>query len=319
MGRLHNGQWSSEDRLSLTQGSFKREESTFRNWITPDGSPGPSGKGGFRAEPGRYHLYVSYACPWAHRTILFRAFKNLEPHLSMSAVHPHMLQRGWEFLPTHPHFCDPVNYCRCLSEVYLLANPFYTGRVTVPLLWDKQQHTIVSNESAEIIRMLNSAFPALTKDTPDFYPRAHREAIDRFNAFIYEKINNGVYHCGFATTQKDYEVAFDALFAALDELEGRLEAHPFLIADSPLETDWRLFTTLIRFDIVYHTHFKCNLRLLRDYTHLSRYLKTLYHSPKVAQTVSFDQIKRHYYYSHVHLNPSRIVPKGPSLTSLWAP
>lgn len=312
MGLLINGQWHDKwYDTQKTHGEFVREKSQFRNWITADGQPGPTGKGGFTAESGRYHLYVSYACPWAHRTIIFRALKNLSEHVSMSLVHPRMLERGWEFIPTHPSFRDPFNYCRSLYEVYLLADPFFTGRVTVPVLWDKKQHEIVNNESSEIIRMLNSAFTNIEPDTVDYYPIALRPEIDAINEFVYDNINNGVYRCGFATQQSAYNTAFDTLFSALDTLENRLEKQSYLVQNTLTEADWRLFTTLLRFDVVYYSHFKCNLRMLRDYPHLSRYLKTLYHMPKIRETVFFDQIKEHYFYSQVTINPSRVVPKGP--------
>lgn len=312
MGLLIKGQWHDEwYDTKKTKGEFIREKSQFRNWITTDGQPGPTGKGGFAAESGRYHLYVSYACPWAHRTIIFRALKNLSDHISMSLVHPHMLERGWEFIPTHPNFRDPLNYCRSLYEVYLLADPFFTGRVTVPVLWDKKQHEIVNNESSEIIRMLNSAFTKIEPDTVDYYPIALRSEIDAINQFVYDNINNGVYRCGFATVQSAYDAAFDTLFNALDTIEKRLETQSYLVQNTLTEADWRLFTTLLRFDVVYYSHFKCNLRMLRDYPRLFHYLKGLYHSPKIRETVFFDQIKEHYFYSQITLNPSRVVPKGP--------
>ena len=314
MGLLINGQWHDEwYNTQKTRGEFVREKSQFRNWVTVDGQAGPTGKAGFKAESGRYHLYVSYACPFAHRTIIFRALKNLSDHISMSMVHPHMLSHGWEFIPTHPHFRDPLNYCRSLYEIYLLADPFFSGRVTVPVLWDKKQHEIVNNESSEIIRMLNSAFEQVVPNENDFYSIALRPEIDAINEVVYENINNGVYRCGFATLQEAYEKAFKALFSALDTLENRLENKTYLVKDTLTEADWRLFTTLIRFDVVYYSHFKCNQKMIRDYPNLSRYLKALYHHPKVQDTVRFDQIKAHYYYSQNTLNPSRVVPLGPLL------
>lgn len=314
MGLLINGQWHDEwYNTQKSKGEFVREKSQFRNWVTADGQAGPTGKAGFKAESGRYHLYVSYACPWAHRTLIFRALKNLTDHISMSPVHPRMLSHGWEFVPTHPLFRDPLNYCRSLYEVYLLADPFFTGRVTVPVLWDKKLHEIVNNESAEIIRMLNSAFSDIVPTEIDYYPIELRPEIDTINEFIYENINNGVYRCGFATEQEAYEKAFKALFSALDTLETRLENHAYLVKDTLTEADWRLFTTLIRFDVVYYSHFKCNQKMIRDYPNISRYLKALYHHPKVQDTVRFDQIKEHYYYSQNTINPSRVVPLGPLL------
>lgn len=312
MGMLHEGQWIDQwYDTKKTQGNFVRQESQFRNWITIDGKPGPSGEKGFLAESGRYHLYVSYACPWSHRVIIYRALKDLSNHISMSMVTPHMLSNGWEFIPTHPFFRDPLNYCHYLYEVYLLANPFYSGRVTVPVLWDKKEHTIVSNESADILRMFNSAFNAITGNTDDYFPEALQVEIESLNQFIYDNINNGVYRCGFATTQEAYDKAFDALFKALDTLEKRLENQTYLIGETITEADWRLFVTLIRFDVVYYGHFKCNLRQIADYPRLSQYLKKLYHMPSIASTVNFEQIKQHYYYSHATINPTRIVPKGP--------
>lgn len=312
MGQLINGQWHDEwYDTKKTKGEFVREKSQFRNWITVDGQPGPTGKGGFAAESGRYHLYVSYACPWAHRTIIFRALKNLTDHVSMSLVHPHMLSRGWEFIPTHPTYRDPLNYCRSLYEVYLLADPFFTGRVTVPVLWDKKQHMIVNNESSEIIRMLDSAFSKVAPCDTEYYPIALRPEIDVINQFVYDNINNGVYRCGFATSQDAYDKAYESLFKALDEIEKRLANQNYLVHNTLTEADWRLFTTLIRFDVVYYSHFKCNKHMLRDYPNISRYLKALYHLPKIKDTVHFDQIKEHYYYSQVTINPSRVVPKGP--------
>ncbi|MFI4938269.1 MAG: glutathione S-transferase family protein [Candidatus Berkiellales bacterium] len=314
MGLLINGEWHDQwyEAKKKAKGEFVREESQFRNWITPDGQPGPSGVGGFLAESGRYHLYVSYACPWAHRTLIFRALKGLTDHITLSVVQPEMLERGWEFIPTHPLYRDPVNFCRCLYEIYLLADPFHTGRASVPVLWDKKEHTIVNNESSEIIRMFNSAFNAITGNTLDFYPEPLRPEIDKINQFVYDNINNGVYRCGFATSQNAYNKAFDVLFNALDTIEQRLaKQQPYLVGDLITEADWRLFTTLLRFDVVYYGHFKCNLRRIADYRHLSHYLKELYHIPSVAQTVNFEHIKTHYYYSQITINPTQIVPKGP--------
>ncbi|WP_404402692.1 glutathione S-transferase family protein [Pelagibacterium halotolerans] len=315
MGRLIDGKWSTQwyDTKS-TGGKFKRSESAFRNWITADGSPGPTGDGGFAAESGRYHLYVSYACPWAHRTLIFRALKGLEDHITVSVVSPKMPdETGWAFTGELGSDTDPLFGADYLWQVYTKAMPNYSGRVTVPALWDKKTSTIVSNESAEIIRMFNSAFNGLTGNTLDFYPEAKREEIDRINARIYDDINNGVYKTGFATTQEAYEEAVTALFDALDWVEAILQKSEFLVGDAPTEADWRLVTTLFRFDAVYVGHFKCNIRRIADYPALSAYLKTLYDWPGIAGTVHMDHIKTHYYWSHTTINPHRIVPTGPAL------
>lgn len=312
MGLLVNGQWHDEwYHTQKTHGEFVREKSQFRQLITAKPQPGvPVGRD-FKPEKDRYHLYVSPACPWSHRTIIFRELKGLTDIISMSSVHPHMLERGWEFIPTHPQLRDPINYSHYLYELYLLADPFYTGRVTVPVLWDKKLHTIVNNESEQIIRMFNSAFNDLTGNQDNYYPAQQQAEIDAMNQYIYDNINNGVYRCGFATGQKAYEQSFDALFAALDKCEEILSKQTYLLGETLTESDWRLFVTLIRFDVVYYSHFKCNLRRIADYPHLTRYLKQLYHHPKVAQTVNFEQIKSHYYYSHTKINPTQIIPKGP--------
>lgn len=314
MGMLINGQWRDQSlAIEKTKGEFVRQPSKFRNWITPNGEPGPTGTGGFKAESGRYHLYISYACPWAHRTLIFRALKGLQDHISYNVVDPIMLERGWEFIPTHPLLRDTVNYARALYEIYQIADPFYTGKVTVPVLWDKKTHTIVSNESADIIRMFNSAFNSITGNTLDYYPAALQTEIDSINQFVYDNVNNGVYRCGFATQQAAYDTAFEALFSALNALEKKLATQPYLVGDTITEADWRLFTTLIRFDVVYYSHFKCNLRRIMDYPHLWRYVRTLYHVPFIAETVHFEHIKKHYYGSHTQLNPTRIIPKGPHI------
>ncbi|MCD7060326.1 glutathione S-transferase family protein [Pelagibacterium xiamenense] len=315
MGRLIDGKWSTQwyDTRS-TGGKFKRSESAFRNWITADGTPGPSGEGGFAAESGRYHLYVSYACPWAHRTLIFRALKGLEEHITVSAVSPKMPdETGWAFTGELGSDKDPLFGADYLWQVYTKAIPDYSGRVTVPALWDKKTNTLVSNESAEIIRMFNSAFNGLTGNTLDFYPEAKRDEIDTINARVYDDINNGVYKAGFATTQEAYEEAVTALFDALDWVESILQNSKFLVGDEPTEADWRLLTTLFRFDAVYVGHFKCNIRRIADYPALSAYLKTLYNWPGVAETVHMDHIKTHYYWSHTTINPHRIVPSGPAL------
>jgi putative glutathione S-transferase len=307
-GYLLNGEWHTGwYDTRKTQGEFVRTTAAFRNRITADGSSA------YPAESGRYHLYVSLACPWAHRTLIFRALKRLEEVVSVSIVDPVMGEDGWEFGDGPGDIPDFVNGFRYLREVYTAADPAFSGRVTVPVLWDKQTRTIVNNESAEIIRMLNSVFDAFTPARTDYYPAALREPIDGINAMIYERVNNGVYRCGFAGSQKAYEAAFDRLFSALDELEARLAASRYLVGDTLTEADWRLFTTLARFDAVYYVHFKCNHRRIAEYPHLSRYLRELYRVPGVAATVNVDHIKRHYYMSHPHLNPSRIVPKGPVL------
>lgn len=312
MGLLIDGQWRDQwYDTKKTKGEFVREQSQFRNWITASGEAGPSGKGGFIAQSDRYHLYVSYACPWAHRALIFRKLKSLENHISISVVHPHMAHSGWEFSPDDLSLQDTLFHSRYLYEIYLRAAPHMTGRVTVPILWDKQQNTIVSNESAEIIRMFNAAFNHLTGNTVDYYPQKYRGEIDNMNQFVYDNINNGVYRCGFATTQDAYDNAYDSLFAALDSIETRLKNQSFLIQDTLTEADWRLFTTLIRFDVVYYGHFKCNRQRISDYPHLSTYLKRLYHVPGIQETVHFDHIKQHYYFSHTTINPTQIVPKGP--------
>jgi putative glutathione S-transferase len=315
MGLLIEGRWRDEwyDTES-TGGEFVRESAAFRNWVTPGGAPGPSGEGGYAAAPGRYHLYVSLACPWAHRTLIFRALKGLEDTISVSVVHPHMLENGWEFrdydtAPFEPG--DPLHGFRYLYEVYTRARPDYTGHATVPVLWDRECGTIVSNESADIIRMLNSAFDAWAQRAGDFSPLSHREEIDAVNERVYRNVNNGVYRCGFATTQQAYERAFHELFRALDWLEERLAERRYLIGDSLTEADWRLFTTLVRFDAVYYGHFKANLRRIRDYPGLSGYLRELYQVPAVAATVNLEHIRQHYYVSHRHINPTGIVPLGP--------
>ena len=314
MGLLVDGHWQDKwyDTES-TGGRFQRQESQFRNWVTPDGSPGPSGEGGFKAEPGRYHLYVSLACPWAHRTLIFRKLKGLEQMISLSVVHWAMLDEGWTFQEGEGVIPDTVNNARVMHEVYTTADPVYTGRVTVPVLWDKQRETIVSNESAEIIRMLNSAFDGVGATPGDYYPQALREEIDAINARVYDNVNNGVYKSGFATTQEAYEEAVKPLFATLDDLDARLATKRYLTGDTITEADWRLFTTLVRFDAVYVGHFKCNLRRIVDYPHLSGYLRELYQWPGVRETVNFTHIKNHYYYSHDTINPHRVVPLGPVL------
>jgi putative glutathione S-transferase len=311
-GQFVDGVWHTGfHNTRATGGRFQRPTPKFRNWITPDGSAGPSGEGGFKAERGRYHLYVSYACPWAHRTIIFRKLKQLDDVIGMSSVEPVMGDYGWQFGPEGDE--DSVNRKKTLGEIYLAVDPHYTGRSSVPLLWDKQRETIVSNESPEIIRMLNSAFDTITSDHTDYYPAELRGEIDAINEKVFRNINNGVYRTGFASTQEAYEEAFLDVFGALDELEALLSRRRYLAGGRITEADWRLFTTLVRFDAVYYSHFKCNLRRIGDYPNLSNYLRDLYQVPGVAETVKMDQIKRHYYMSQLNINPTGIVPLGPAL------
>jgi putative glutathione S-transferase len=312
MGLLVDGVWR-QDGARTKDGHFVRPTAQFRNWVTPDGAPGPSGAGGFAAESGRYHLYVSLACPWAHRTVIFRKLKALENVVSMSVVSPDMLEHGWTFNEDEGSTGDTANGKSKLSEIYLLADPKYTGRVSVPVLWDKKRKTIVNNESSEIIRMLNSAFDAFTDVRTDYYPKELRTEIDRINEFVYANVNNGVYRAGFATTQAAYEQAFRNLFDALDEIERILSRRRYLVGNIITEADWRLFPTLVRFDAVYYAHFKCNWRHVYEYPNLSNYVRDLYQQPGVAETVSLAQIKRHYYGSQRHVNPTGIVPVGPQL------
>lgn len=312
MGMLVDGHWSSDEgALRTSDGRFRRSRTSFRNWVTEDGSPGPSGEGGFPAEAGRYHLYVSLACPWAHRTLAVRRVKKLESAISVSVVAPVMRGEGWEFTNDFP---DHLEGRGRLFEVYQAADPNVTTRVTVPVLWDKTRRTIVSNESSEIIRMLNSAFDDVGADASvDLYPAHLREEIDAVNAVVYETVNNGVYKAGFATSQEAYEEAVGALFATLDDLERRLSRQLYLTGDRMTEADWRLFTTLVRFDSVYVGHFKCNIRRIADYPALSNYLRALYQMPGIAETVDIPHIKLHYYASHRGVNPTGIVPVGPDL------
>jgi len=314
MGLLVDGVWHDQwHDTGATGGRFVRRESQFRSWVTPDGGPGPTGEGGFRAERGRYHLYVSLACPWAHRTIIFRKLKGLEDSIGMSVVHWLSREHGWTFDPAPGVIPDTVNGARYFHEIYAKASPGYTGRVTVPVLWDKARNTIVSNESSEIIRMLNSAFDGVGAASGDYYPAALRGEIDAVNERVYATVNNGVYRCGFAASQAAYDEAVGPLFETLDWLEVRLANERYLCGARVTEADWRLFTTLVRFDPVYHGHFKCNVRRLVDYRNLWAYTRDLYQHPGIASTVDFEHIKRHYYESHLRVNPSGIVPRGPIL------
>jgi len=312
MGLLQNGKWVDQWYDTKSNGGhFVRKAPQFRSWVSADGAAGPSGDSGFKAEPGRYHLYVSLACPWAHRTLIFRALKGLEQMISISVVHWYMAEDGWTFDVGDGVVPDTVNAVTLMHEIYTKAMPDYSGRVTVPVLWDKQTKTIVSNESSEIIRMLNTAFDAVGAKVGDYYPPDLRSEIDSLNERIYTTVNNGVYRCGFATTQEAYEQAITPLFDTLDWLEDRLRAKRYLTGDQITEADWRLFTTLIRFDLVYVGHFKCNILRIADYPNLSEYLRDLYQQPGIAKTVNLEHIKKHYYESHETINPSRVVPKGP--------
>ena len=314
MGMLVDGVWHDVwyDTKS-TAGRFERSRAQFRNWVTADGTAGPTGTGGFKAEAGRYHLYVSLACPWAHRTLIFRRLKGLEDLISLSIVDPLMLENGWEFHDRDGASVDHLFGSDFLYQIYLKADPSYSGRVTVPVLWDKQTGTIVSNESADIIRMFNTAFNGLTGSDSDYCPADLRQEIDALNDRIYDAVNNGVYKAGFATTQAAYESAVTPLFAMLDELEERLATRRYLFGERLTEADWRLFTTLVRFDPVYVGHFKCNIRRIADYPNLSAYVRDLYQTPGVAETVDIRHIKNHYYRSHKTINPTGIVPVGPAL------
>jgi glutathionyl-hydroquinone reductase len=314
MGLLIDGQWHDQwYDTAKTGGRFVRQESQFRNWVTSDGRPGPSGMGGFTAEPGRYHLYVSLACPWAHRTLIYRKLKGLDSLISVSVVHWLLGADGWTFADAEGVVPDTINGAKFLHQVYTAADPRYTGRVTVPVLWDKARLTIVNNESAEIIRMFNAAFEQCGAAAGDYYPEELRADINALNTRIYDTVNNGVYKAGFATTQEAYEEAVKPLFETLDWLEARLAMRRYLCGDTLTEADWRLFTSLVRFDSVYVGHFKCNICRLVDYPRLWSYVRRLYQMPGVSETVNFTHIKRHYYQSHTSINPTRIVPVGPAL------
>ena len=314
MGMLVDGKWHDVwYDTEASKGRFVRSEAQFRNWVTADGSPGPSGKGGFKAEPGRYHLYISLACPWAHRTMIFRKLKGLESMISYSAVNAYMGAEGWTFEPGPGVIPDSINNAKRIYEVYLAADPHYSGRATVPILWDKQQATIVTNESKEIIRMFNSAFNALIPPSVDYYPEDLRPQIDEINAFVYERVNNGVYRAGFSGGQEAYNEAYDILFDALDVLEKRLSNQRYLVGDRLTEADWRLFATLIRFDVVYYGLFKCNKRHIYEYPNLWNYTLELYQHPGVADVTFFKHIKRGYYLGTQIPNPTQVVPNGPDL------
>ncbi|PRY21153.1 putative glutathione S-transferase [Aliiruegeria haliotis] len=315
MGLLVNGKWQDTwyDTKS-TGGKFVRSDAGFRNWITRDGSPGPSGKGGFKAESGRYHLYVAYACPWAHRTLIYRSLKGLDEHISVSVVHPDMLDNGWSFATDYPGTTgDTLFGAPFLHTIYTRAVPDITTRVTVPVLWDKESEQIVSNESSEIIRMFDEAFTEVTGLSPSLRPAGLRDQIDDVNARLYPGLNNGVYRAGFATSQSAYDEAVAEVFDTLDWMERRLGAQRYLAGDVATEADWRAFTTLIRFDPVYHAHFKCSRNRIADMPNLSGYLRELYQWPGIAQTVNFDHIRRHYFHSHETINPTRIVPMAPMM------
>ncbi|HEM5315489.1 TPA: glutathione S-transferase family protein [Streptococcus suis] len=314
MGLLQDGKWVDQwyDTKS-TGGKFVRTVTQFRNWITPDGQAGPTGEGGFKAESGRYHLYISLACPWASRTLIMRKLKGLEDHISLSVVHPLMLENGWTFEDGPGVIKDNLFNSDYLYQVYLKADPHYSGRVTVPVLWDKETNTIVSNESAEIMRMFNSAFNDITGNYDDYYPANLQAEIDAMNDFVYPNINNGVYKAGFSTSQAVYEKEVKNLFATLDKLEEHLADKDYLVGNQLTEADIRLFTTLVRFDPVYFGHFKCNIRALVDYPNLWDYTKRIYNHSGIAETVDFDHIKQHYYGSHKTINPTGIVPIGPDL------
>jgi putative glutathione S-transferase len=317
MGRMIDGRWHAGKVTDDAQGgAFQRQDSGFRDWVTADGAPGPDGQRGWPAAAGRYHLYVSYACPWAHRTLIVRALKGLEDAIGVSVVDPLMLDDGWTFDTAHGSTGDPLHGADFLWQLYARARPDYTGKVTVPVLWDREREAIVSNESSEIIRMLTTAWDGCGARAGDFYPAALRAEIDAVNDEVYDRVNNGVYKAGFATTQAAYEAAVRPLFETLDTLEARLSDRDWLVGDAMTEADIRLFTTLVRFDPVYVGHFKCNIRRIADYPALETYLERMLADPAIADTVHLDHIKTHYYASHRDLNPAGIVPVGPALP--WA-
>ncbi|PKG39056.1 glutathione S-transferase family protein [Psychromonas sp. Urea-02u-13] len=314
MGLLVNGLWQDQwYETKESKGAFQREEAQLRNWLTVDGSAGPTGEGGFKAEKDRYHLYVSLACPWAHRTLIFRELKGLQDIIPVSVVSTDMSEFGWSFDQQTGSTGDHLFALDFMHQLYTKNKTDYTGRVTVPVLWDKKLKRIVSNESSEIIRMFNSAFNAITDNHLDFYPEALRSKVDEINEWVYSDINNGVYRCGFATTQKAYEQAYHQLFNALDKVEAILAKQAYLAGEQVSEADWRLFTTLIRFDSVYFGHFKCNQRQIEDYKNISHYLRQLYQVAGIKETVNQEHIKRHYYFSHTMINPTQVVPLGPNI------
>ena len=315
MGLLVDGQWQDKwYDTDSTGGRFKRSEAGFRNWITADGSTGPSGSDGFKAEADRYHLYASYACPWVHRVLIYRALKGLESMISVSFVHWFMGENGWTFESDDEGIVQDHLFSKNLMhEIYTQAESSFSGRVTVPVIWDKQQNTIVNNESSEIIRMLNSAFDDIGAHEGDYYPPALQEQIDSINTRVYDTVNNGVYKSGFATTQEAYEEAVYPLFESMEWLESKLKGSRFLCGSAPTEADWRLLPTLLRFDLVYHGHFKCNIKRLQDFSNLWAYTRDLYQWPGIAQTCNFEHAKRHYLQSHESINPHRIVPAGPTI------
>lgn len=314
MGLLQNGQWVDKwYETESTNGQFMRADAQFRNWITADGSAGPSGENGFKADVDRYHLYISHACPWAHRALIFRTLKGLKRMISLSIVDWYMGEHGWTFQSDDETIKDEINHTRFLHQIYTKAQPNYSGRVTVPVLWDKYKETIVSNESSEIIRMMNSSFDHLGALEGNYYPAENRKEIDSINDRIYTTVNNGVYKAGFATTQEAYENAVTPLFDTLDWLEKKLSRTTYLTGSTIVESDWRLFTTLIRFDAVYVGHFKCNIRRIADYPNLSRYLNDLLVWPGISETIFMEHIKNHYYASQPSINPSGVIPKGPVL------
>lgn len=313
MGLLVDGQWRDRWYENSDDGEFRREQAQRRNWVTADGSPGPDGQPAVKAEARRFHLYVSLACPWAHRTLIYRKLKQLEPLINVSVVSWLMAEHGWTFDKSTGSSGDALDGLQYLHQRYTADDESYTGRVTVPVLWDRQQQCVVNNESAELIRIFNSAFDELTNSKLDLYPKPLRKEIDSLNERIYPRVNNGVYRAGFATTQKAYEAAFDKLFSELDWLEQRLSQQRYLAGEFLTEADWRLFTTIVRFDAVYHGHFKCNLRRIADYPNLVNWLRELYQWPGIAETVDFTHIKSHYYASHRHINPNGIIPKGPQM------
>ncbi|HEY0422948.1 MAG TPA: glutathione S-transferase family protein [Rhodopila sp.] len=313
MGLLINGEWQEHEPETTKDGHFERRDTAFRNWITPDGRPGPTGQDGFRAAAGRYHLYVSLACPWAHRTLIMRALKGLQTIIPVSVTHWLMAENGWTFTTGNGVIPDPLYGSRYLYELYARADETYSGRSTVPILWDQHTQTIVNNESADIIRMLGSAFDHVGAQPGDYYPQPLRTEIDEVNRRVYDTLNNGVYKAGFATSQTAYEAAVNPLFETLDWLEDRLSRSRYVCGDRLTEADIRLFTTLVRFDAVYHGHFKCNIRRIVDYKSLWAFTRDMFQLPGIAETVNFTHIKRHYYMSHRRINPTGIVPVGPSL------